>query len=245
LSDEILLELFRESYLATPRQRRIGERRQVGPITCVHYDYYWGGSRMQADNFFVSAEDDLPTVLEAIQRYGPAEENQIVVPMIDLDIPIIMVGHGCEDRGVNYLMERPTADPDVELVPDILVHQVTSPKDVGLYNSVFGGSLALRADAANIDFRYYYILDGEKPAAQGRSWRCRPTISWESQIYTDPNFQRRGFGKALIQQILRHNAEAGIAHSVLLATEAGHRLYRRVGYIDRMAYGCYKWQNER
>jgi hypothetical protein len=44
---------------------------------------------------------------------------------------------------------------------------------------------------------------------------------------------------------LRHNAEAGIAHSVLLATEAGHRLYRRVGYIDRMAYGCYKWQNER
>lgn len=56
LSNRTLLELFMESYLATPRQRRIGELRQAGNVSCVHYDYYWGGRRIQADNFFIMNE---------------------------------------------------------------------------------------------------------------------------------------------------------------------------------------------
>lgn len=238
------MELFRASYLATSRQSRIGELRLVEPVSCVHYDYYWGGRRIIADNFFLPAEYDLSTVLEAVQRYGPAEENQIFIPLTDLNISIIMVEHGCEDRGANYLMERPSIPTDQALVPSIPVKKVQKPKEVDLYNTVFGGSMALKTDAATVDFRYYFILDGEIPVAQGRSWRCRPTISWESHIYTDPSFQRRGYGKAMMDQILRDNATSGICQSVLLATEAGRRLYRRVGYIDRLAIGCYKWPSK-
>jgi GNAT superfamily N-acetyltransferase len=240
-----LLELVVGSYLATPRQRRIGERRQVGAAACVHYDYYWGGEHMLADNFFVGLDDDLTAVLEAIRRYNPAAENQIFVPLIDTAVPEIMAGYGCEDKGPTYLMERPLAMSDQQMESAVPVHHVASPKDVGIFNGVWGGNLALMTDALNGPFRYYYTLDGEIAVAQGRSWRCRPNISWESHVYTDPNFQRRGYGTAIMTQIVQDNAHEGVKHSVLLATEAGRRLYRRVGYIDRMAIGCYKWRGKR
>jgi GNAT superfamily N-acetyltransferase len=195
---------------------------------------------MVADNFFVAPDDDLSAVMQAIHTYHPAPENQIFVPLTDTAVPEIMARYGCEDKGPDYLMERPLTDADSELSTNIPVHQVKSPEDIEFYNGILGGNIVLHADVMREEFRFYYVLDDGIPVTQGRSWRCRPSIAWESHVYTNPNYQRRGFATALMQLIARDNAQAGIQDSVLLASEAGHRLYHQIGYTDRLTIGCYK-----
>lgn len=195
---------------------------------------------MVADNFFVSPDEDLPIVLESIGDYRPAPENQIFVPLTNAAVPEIMASFGCEDKGPTYLMERPLTEADKALSTDIAVYQVKTVEDIERYNRIPGGNITLRADVYRQEFRFYYVLDGQIPVAQGRSWRCRPSIAWESHVYTNPNYQRRGFATALMGRIARDNAQAGIQYSTLLASEAGHRLYRQIGYADRVTIGCYK-----
>jgi GNAT superfamily N-acetyltransferase len=204
---------------------------------------------MLADNFFVSPDDGLSAdklsaALQVIRAHHPAPDNQIFVPLTNAAVPDIMARNGCEDKGPTYLMERPLTEADSALTPTVTVYQVKSVQGLERYNRIPGGNIALNADVHRREFRFYYVLDGQIPVAQGRSWRCRPSISWESHVYTNPNFQRRGFATALMQRIIRDNAQTGIQHSVLLASEAGHRLYGRIGYTDRLTIGCYRMKTK-
>ncbi|HRI42827.1 MAG TPA: GNAT family N-acetyltransferase [Fimbriimonadaceae bacterium] len=77
--------------------------------------------------------------------------------------------------------------------------------------------------------RLYAAFEGEatigwvKSVAVGRN-------SWVSNLYVEPERRGKGLGFALMATMLREDAENGMEHSVLLASNAGARLYPRLGY---------------
>jgi GNAT superfamily N-acetyltransferase len=236
-----IYELLVDSYLATARQQEIGERRQVGPVPCIHYDFVWQGKHVIADNFFVF-NGDLPAAIAAIRAYRPAAENQIFVPLDNPAVPKTLAGYGLEYKSADYLMDRLISTEDSLITPVFPVQQAKSREDAAVFTQIEEDNIVLEVDIINPALRYYYILQDGRPVAQARNRHTRPDVSWISHVYTVPSYRKRGLGTALIQQILLDNALAGVDHSVLLSTPAGHRLYHKVGYTDRMTIGCYVWR---
>lgn len=56
--------------------------------------------------------------------------------------------------------------------------------------------------------------------------------SWVSGLYVRPNSRGKGFGQALMNELLRVDRESGVKASVLLASSAGARLYPHLGYEE-------------
>ena len=240
---ETLLDIFLDSFLASPRQKLIGERRQVGSAVCIHYDYFWAGKHRTSDIFIITSNDEITDTLEAIRAYNPVPGNQLYFPYQE-NTHHLMRQFGCLNLGNHYLMERSITFQDRFLNPTYPVQPVRSTADLKRFNSVLGGSLALRADMLQDDFHYYYLLLGGTAVSQARSWQARPFISWESQVNTDPNYQRLGYGTAVMTHLLKENAMMGVGTSTLLATNAGVRLYQRLGYTNQMTIASYKWMNK-
>ena len=53
---------------------------------------------------------------------------------------------------------------------------------------------------------------------------------WVSSLWVRPEYRGRGFGRALMTDLLYHAKEQGEVASVLLATSDGARLYPKIGY---------------
>lgn len=79
------------------------------------------------------------------------------------------------------------------------------------------------------DARQYAAWDDERDYGWVMS---RPTgaDSWVEDLFVHADVRRRGFGRALMSRLLRDDREAGIEHSVLVASTAGSHLYPQLGY---------------
>ncbi len=78
--------------------------------------------------------------------------------------------------------------------------------------------------------RHYFIWQDDRVAARAFSWRCDTNTSYVSHLFTDPQHRRRGLGRALMLQLLRDCAAQGDRWSVLVSSEEGYPLYRRLAY---------------
>lgn len=54
--------------------------------------------------------------------------------------------------------------------------------------------------------------------------------AWVGDLYVPEPHRRRGLGRSLMSALLRHDRDAGVKRSVLLASSAGAQLYPLLGY---------------
>ena len=85
---------------------------------------------------------------------------------------------------------------------------------------------------------YWVDVEGEAVAV-ARSLMPGATATWMHDVETLPEFRRRGIARALLDHILADDALHGSEHSVLLATQAGSKLYPHVGYQQRALLQIY------
>ena len=81
-------------------------------------------------------------------------------------------------------------------------------------------------------------MDGEAVAA-ARSLMPHRTATWLHDVMTIPAFRRRGIATALLRHVLVDDARLGSEHAVLLASQAGSKLYPHLGYHQRALLQIY------
>jgi ribosomal protein S18 acetylase RimI-like enzyme len=87
-------------------------------------------------------------------------------------------------------------------------------------------------------FRYYLARAGAAPAATSLLFPA-PAAAVLDEIATIPSMRRRGIGAAVTLAALRDARAMGYRTAVLVASEAGARVYRRLGFVpdgERVIY---------
>ena len=83
--------------------------------------------------------------------------------------------------------------------------------------------------ARDSQLRQYVALVDDKPVGWVRSIDVGHA-TWCSNMYVDPEFRRRGIGRALMCRMLRDDRAGGSKLAVLTASHTGAMLYPVVGY---------------
>lgn len=113
----------------------------------------------------------------------------------------------------------------------IPIERVESRSDAEHWNRL-AGSKVLRPkdwDKHDFDFRQYVMADDVDVYGKVRSVAVGRN-SWVSDLWIRPVYRGKGFGKALMAQLLREDKAAGVQNSVLLASKDGARIYPALGY---------------
>jgi GNAT superfamily N-acetyltransferase len=88
-------------------------------------------------------------------------------------------------------------------------------------------------------YRGYLALAGGKPVSIIALTAAAGVLGVYS-LATAPEFRRRGYGEALLRAALAQERErTGLERMVLQSTEAGYRLYRRLGFRDVAKFSVY------
>ncbi|MCD7977006.1 MAG: GNAT family N-acetyltransferase [Tannerellaceae bacterium] len=72
-----------------------------------------------------------------------------------------------------------------------------------------------------------FLLVEERPASPAFPNGCTGNVL---NVYTYPQHQRKGYGKAVMEAIIKESKERNLSVLTLSATEAGKRLYEKLGF---------------
>lgn len=226
-------EALISSYFLTSRQRQMGQRLELGPITCIHYEYNWEGQQRTADNFFIWKVPP-KEVAAIIAEYHPTGDNQLFVvsDRPNLANEYMFAGFSALTPG-NYLMDHSLDEIPQNLIPaDHSIHLASTAGETMFLNVLEGAELVPMEDVLNPNLQFYYCLRGSQPVAMARNGRIGSDLSWISHVYTKPECRGQGLASILMSRIMSDCRAAGDRSSMLLATEPAHRLYQRLGYQD-------------
>jgi GNAT superfamily N-acetyltransferase len=161
------------------------------------------------------------------------------------DVHDRLVGVGFEALGDEPLMavDLPTPDLDERPPDGLVVRAASTPDDIAAAASlalgtlgdadeglsIFARTLRRLADTSRPELRLFGgWLDDELVATSGLF--TGTGVAGIYAVATSEARRGRGFGRALTLAAMRAGAEAGMARSVLLASELGEPIYRRLGF---------------
>jgi GNAT superfamily N-acetyltransferase len=87
--------------------------------------------------------------------------------------------------------------------------------------------------------RMYWVEYKGRAVAAARSLMPEPRAAWLHDVATAPEHRRRGIATALLSHVLSDDARLGASFSVLLASQAGSKLYPRLGYNQQALLQVY------
>lgn len=138
-------------------------------------------------------------------------------------------GHGVTDAPGMFEVTRVVSDADLVAARSIMAQANAFPEDA--VQRTLGLGLL---DAPGVDV--FLARQGERPISTVITMRHGATVGiW--CMATPPESQRTGAGRALLTQVMAQHRASGARQFYLGATEAGYRLYERLGFrtVDTMA----------
>jgi GNAT superfamily N-acetyltransferase len=128
------------------------------------------------------------------------------------------------------------------------VTQVTDADALREANAVAARAFALPEDAAQRAFgapllaapgvELFLARQSATPISSVQTTRFGSTVGiWT--MATPPEHQRKGAGRALLEQVMQHHRDGGVTRYFLCATQAGYPLYDRLGF--RTVSECAVW----
>ncbi len=226
-----LRDLLIASFLCTPRQQRIGARRTISTLPCVHYEYVWQGTPVSADNVFALGSDPAAAVLDQIAPSVEAE-HQLLVLDLDAQQTKTYRRGGYAVTSVDYLMALAlptTVVPQPHTTP-ISIQRGNSSDLLALWNGVRAAEPYPAEDRSSTDIVYYVLLVAGQPVVRANTVRFSPALIWVSNVFTDPAQRQRGLARQLMQQVLADSNASNASVSMLLSTKLGQPLYTQLGY---------------
>lgn len=220
-----------QSYHFTHWQRANGQYLAGSPISRIRYEYEFHGAQLRRDLFFVSG-GEANVSGQMIREMIPAQDHLIFVLA---DRPGLVTAYMALDFSYlappSYLMAyqleaAPTVDPNSTEGVVAMVTDIASIKTIG------GADLPFPEDLTDTRLRHYIAAYRGQSAAYVRAARIEHDSLWVSHLFTAYDYRRKGLATALMSQLMIDAATSGERFLVLLASEAAHQLYRRLGFQD-------------
>ena len=117
-----------------------------------------------------------------------------------------------------------------------------SDAELRIWNSVPNGSeerYQFYAETQHL-FRHYVAFVDGVPAGTASLFPSEG-VAGIYNVYTRPEFRRRGIGEALTRAALDDARELGLDVAVLQASPMSASLYRRMGFVGYCSFGHYVW----
>jgi len=125
-------------------------------------------------------------------------------------------------------------DPKEALLSDYsMVHRIQDLDTAELCRKARKGRQAILPEELEPDdspVRLYAVIDGQTVLGWGSSFKVGNIGHWVADVFVVPEARRKGLGQAIMSAILADDARLGSPMSVLLASNAGSRLYPHLGY---------------
>lgn len=211
-------------FVGTPYKQTVGEWLDCAPVHGFRVTH-----PQQCDDYFVA--DCAPThAMSCIRAVPPASLCYITV-CADDDRDIAPY----QALGATHAYSELVMAVDVRHGTDVEPHyavQRANSNDVSTWNALDpeGDTWLNVLDVAATTMGHYAIVHADKIIARGRSLRMPTGFSYVSMVYVAPSYRRRGYGRALMQTMLRDDCAAGMHTSTLMASYDGAALYATLGY---------------
>lgn len=230
----LLHELLAHTHLLTERQRSQGSIGSVGPLLCVHSEAERDSQPVAVDRFF--AGDCSPSAaLMAMRNCSPVRDHLLFVVDAPPERQRAFTRAGFRLVETQWLMALSLNNWQpirAESAAGVTVRRAINAGDAMALNAIDGLEPIPFDELQDSALMHYCVIADNHPTAYGRNARYDETIAWVSHVFTAEKQRGQGYATALLVQLLRDSAEAGVAQSLLLSTDMAHSLYTRLGYAD-------------
>jgi GNAT superfamily N-acetyltransferase len=184
----------------------------------------------------LSSREELPESVGALIRSSP--EEAVVIRTFQEEAP--HDSEGTEVAFIPILWRRvpPVGTPPVGHETRAGIHAIRVPSDLEVINRTHLGADTIRPGILDEPRIHAFWIESQGMAAASGMLVHPVTpvygaeIAYISDMFTAPEFRRRGFGRALLDRLLVEAAELGVREVMLLpsalATKA--RFYERAGF---------------
>jgi GNAT superfamily N-acetyltransferase len=174
------------------------------------------------------------------------------------DMPERLEAHGFIhfDRDTGMAIDLITLPEVIPLPVGVMIERVETSGALQEWLRAFGlgfrvsedrladySAMPLGIPPAESAFRYYLARAGEEPVATAMLYPARQVAVIE-EVSTVPAMRGRGIGTAVTLAALRKAQALGYRIAVLVASEAGGRIYRRLGFKPYGDRHIYMWRPE-
>jgi GNAT superfamily N-acetyltransferase len=168
-----------------------------------------------------------------IREYGPSRFAVSALETVEADHDAIKDEYkqmGYRLRGREPMFVRDLLDPIPEATECVV--RVQDPELALKLNRAVGSRQMLpeHLDVDDGPLRQYVALENGHPVGWVRSVEAGEGMRWVSNLYVEAEHRRKGLASALMNAMLADDRRLGVRYSVLLASNAGSRLYPKLGY---------------
>jgi GNAT superfamily N-acetyltransferase len=209
---------------------------RLGPLKHIRFDRPLGTPPLNDEFFAFRLEPD--EVVKLIQaRYPNLPHWLTVLDSASAESQAAYEAHGYALRALEYLMVRSLNKPPFTngaptTTNHVLVRRVETAGEADWFNAAKGSETVSEAKLLDPSINFYYIEIGEYIVARGRAILVDGRFVVIDDVFTHPDYRRRGLATALMVQMLTDALQAGARQSVLAASQAGRQLYQKLGYQD-------------
>jgi GNAT superfamily N-acetyltransferase len=200
----------------------------LGDLMCLHFGKTFDGI---ADEYF-AIEQDPDRVVQAIrQAEGAAAHWLTVFTDFPEETQAAYLARGYDSDEEQFLMGRRLDGIQLSR-SSIPVHRAARLIEIEAINQARGFRVIYPGFLTDTRIEVYYAGTPDNPAAWGSALLVDEETIYLANMYTVPDFRRRGFGSALLSTILVDAAEGGAKRCILVSSNTGHRMYQKHGFAD-------------
>jgi GNAT superfamily N-acetyltransferase len=137
--------------------------------------------------------------------------------------------HSLHRLADEYLMEA-QLPLRAAVAPGIRVNTLVDPNEIDTVNASGAFTPIPKAAARRGSAVFFRAMIDEVVAATARYGHAHPDLAIVDQVFTLPEFRRRGLAEALLARMGEQAARDGDKRMLLISSEQGRGLYERVGF---------------
>lgn len=241
-TDQALVQAYVKSVLYKYSIEAKAKTVDLGSVTGIQYtrpfQQPWPRSFQYQLEFF-AADESPAAVCAKIDAYCRTDPCEYVLNVLSGNPGLLIPGY--KDIGYlhawnNAIMRRKLSlkHKNVEPSPEVAVHPICSTKDIAAVNLLQPELRVSRFGLKDPGMINLYATFQGQTGAKAQGIIADPSFLYVADIFTHPDFRRRGLSAALLQTLHQIGIEKGCKYAILLPSKktGEFELFQRFSYSE-------------